>query len=885
MNGERPAGRTTVKQGMRRMRVAASAGVAAALLAGMLAFGGAGAASAQEPELISEKVTTQEEATAEDPGCETVDLGLLESAPGSQLTASGRWSTEDCDSRFRSNHDAHTYQFEIDGTGRIRVDLTSSEADSYLYLLDAEGTRISENDDGGVGALDARIERELEAGVYLIEATTTVGRVRGPAEFELGVTQVDTCEPQALGELIPGQDIEVTGIWTSESCQSTILTGHPSQYFFFSLPEGARVRVDLTSEIGDPVLIVAPIVALRSVVPGQVAHNDDSGGTRSSRIEQYFPADVYGIEATAIQTRDLQGPMVDFTLTVTIVEEEAQQKSPLLKIEEIDIPSEVVAGDPFPINFRVGNLGGDEISDPASNAIVYTVGNYPRTLDFTRDLPFADYWPPGVAYHTNEETASASSISVPEIGTLSLILFRPGPGWIFVGVVSEDGKDDEFGFHGLWHDLMVLSSPAYDPVLVDVDGVVYSVSAALDETADEDEAGTVVTTVTAVDDPEAEIDAETQQRARYAAGVHTQLLDGIFDRPAILGLSQLAEPLEVAVASPSSSGLLETAAPQYAALVRDSGLLEKLADGQAISPIAVEKLVLTLADGALGSYANLAQSWRALLEQVDSDRALSFDEASAVQAQLAYVEHVIAPVVAAGKIVDAARAAELGWDDPEVQAMLSAQPICDTGAGPLSEPLDHAGIEDADALEELDAEMRAALFAYIVAIDNVLCAIENVDAANSRFLERLGLDQSEELLALIEPEVLPEPEEVSEPGPPISLRVMARLGKDGRIEHGVELSSGLQILPERRYLPAETQVGMWYSTLDVELDDTSIGQIRARRLADGRIELGFRDFEANKLVPDIAYLSTDLDEGVWYRSSVIEVQRHPEPARADEAVE
>ena len=102
-----------------------------------------------------------------------VDLGLLDSTPGSQLTASGRWTTEDCDSRFRVNSDAHTYQFEIDATGRIRVDLNSSDADSYLYLLDADGTRISENDDGGVGALDARIERELEAGVYLIEATTT----------------------------------------------------------------------------------------------------------------------------------------------------------------------------------------------------------------------------------------------------------------------------------------------------------------------------------------------------------------------------------------------------------------------------------------------------------------------------------------------------------------------------------------------------------------------------------------------------------------------------------------------------------------------------------------------------------------------------------------
>lgn len=872
-----------MKRAKRTRRTAATAGAVIALLAGVLAFGGAGAASAQEPVLISEEVTAQEEATAEDPNCETVDLGLLDSAPGSQLMASERWSTEDCDSRFRSNSDAHTYQFEIEATGRIRVDLNSPDADSYLYLLDEEGNRITENDDGGVGALGARIERELEAGVYQLEATTTAGRPRGPADFEVVVTLVATCEPEALGALTPEQDFEVTGYWTPESCQSIFLTGHPSRYFVFTLPEGARVRVDLTSEIGDPVLIVAPIIALRSVVPGQVAHNDDAVGTRNSRIEQYFPADVYGIEATTFRTRDLQGPLVDFTLTLTIVDEEVQQNSPLLKIEDVDIPTEVVAGDPLPINFRVGNVGGDEIPDPESSAFVYALGSYPRTFDLSRQLPFVDHWPAGVAYHTSEETASATSTSSPGISTFSLTLYRPGPGSVFVGVVSKDGNDDEFGFHGIWHDLMVLNHPTYEPVEVEVDGVVYLVAAELDD--DMEEVGTVITDVTSLDDQSAEVDPEIQEKARYAAGVRTQLLDGIFSRPAIAGLSESAEPLEVAVASPSSSALLQTAAPRYAALVRDSGLPETLGAGEAISPIAVERLVLAFSDGALGSYAYLAESWRALLERVDSGGALSFDEASAVHAQLAYVENVIAPVVAGGKIVDAAQAAELGWDDPEVQAMLSAQPSCYTGEDPLSEALTLAGIEDADALEELDAEMRAALFAYIVAIDNALCAVADVDAANSRFLERLGLDHSDHLLELIEPEVLPEPEEEPEPDPPISLRITARLGEDGRIEHGVELSSGFQILPERRYLPSDTRLGMWHSTLDVELDDASIGQIHARRLADGRIELGFRDFEGNNLAPDIAYLPADLDEGVWYRSSLLEIPRPPEPAEDGEEAE
>ncbi len=858
----------------------AAAGVVVALLAGVLAIGGAGAASAQEPVLISaDEVTTQEE-----PSCEVVDLGTLDSAPGSSLEASGRWTTDDCDSRFRLDSDAHTYRFEIADTGRIRVDLNSSEADSYLYLLDEDGNRITENDDGGVGALDARIERELQAGVYLIEATTTPGRVRGAADFTVEVTVVATCDPEVLGELTPDQDIEVTGFWTPESCQSIFLTGHPSKYFVFTLPEGARVRVELKSEIGDPVLIVAPIVALRSVVPGQVAHNDDAAGTRDSRIEQYFPADVYGIEATTFRTRDLQGPRVDFTLTVTIVEEEASQRSPLLKIEEIDIPTEVVAGDLFPINYRVGNVGGDEFPDKASNAILYAIG--PRVFDRIGPV-FSNHWPAGVSYHTNEATASATSKTSQQLAPHSVTFWRTGPTWVFTAVAAFDGNEDELGFHGLWHDLLVLSGPTYDPVLVEVDGEVYSVSAELDEDVeDEDEEGTVVTTVSSVDDPEAEVDAATQERAQYAAGVRTQLLDGIFDRPAISGLPESADPTSVTVAGPSSSGLLKTAAPRYAALVRDSGLLEKLAAGETISPKAVEKLVLTLGEGGSGTYAFLAESWRALLERVDGGGALTFDEATALQAQLAYVENVIAPVVAAGEVVKAAQAAELGWDDPRVRIMLSAQPSCYTGEDPLNEPLALAEVEDAEALEQLDAEMRAALFAYIVAIDNVLCAVDDVDAANYRFLERLGLDESEQLLDLIEPEELPDPEEgleeEPEPDPPIALRVMARLGEDGRIEHGVELSSGFEILPERRHLPADAQVGWWYSTLDVELYSTSIGTIHSRRVGDGRVQLGFRDFEGDFVSPDIAFLPADPDEGVWYRSSIIEVPRPPEPAEDEE---
>lgn len=841
------------------LRSTAFSCLAIALIASALAFAGGGAATAQEPVTIQEDVTAQGES---EPSCEPIDLGMLENMPGSSLSASGTWTTQDCDSRFRADSDAHTYRFELDAPGRIRIDLKSSDADSYLYLLDGEGNRISEVDDGSVGRLDARIERQLGAGTYMVEATTTAGRVRGPADFEVVVSQATGCDPVPLGTLTPGQDLEAVGSWTDESCQSIFLTGHPSQYFAFSLPQGARVRIELKSEGGDPVLIVAPLIALQSVAPGQVAHNDDVDGTRNSRVEQYLPPETYGIEATTYRSRDLQGPSYDFTLTLSIVDEEAHQRRPLLKIEDIDIPDEVVAGDPLPINFRVGNVGGDEFPDPASNALLYAIG--PRVFDRAARVP-AHLWPAGVAYHTNEETASATSSAAPEVTPHSVTFSRTGSTWVFTAVITYDGDNNELGFHGLWHDLTVLSGPTYGPVLVEVDGEIYSVS------ADADGQGEVTTTVASVADPAAEVDTAIHEKAQYAAGVRTQLFDGIFERPAISGLAESAEPVEVALEGPSSSALLKTAAPRYAALVRESGLLETLASGEAVSPVAVENLVLTMADGASGTYAFLADSWRALSERVESGGALSFDEATDVQSQLAYVERVIAPVISAGKIVTAARAAEQGWDDPDVQAMLSTQPSCDTGDDPLRDPLELAGLEDADSLVALDTEVRAALFAYIVAIDSVLCTVPSVDAANSRFLERLGLDQSEQLLALIEPDAPVEPEEAPAPEPALALRILARLGDDGRVEYGVELADGSQILPDRRFMPAEARTGAWYSSDDVVLDDGSLGQVRARRLADGRTELGFRLPDGGTASPDIAHMPADPDEGVWYRSSLLEV--------------
>ena len=127
--------------------------------------------------------------------------------------------------------------------------------------------------------------------------------------------------------------------------------------------------------------------------------------------------------------------------------------------------------------------------------------------------------------------------------------------------------------------------------------------------------------------------------------------------------------------------------------------------------------------------------------------------------------------------------------------------------------------------------------------------------------------------------VAPEPPPAVEPEPePVQLRVIARLAEDGRLEHGVELASGEQILPQRRYFVADADDRRWFVSTDVEVDGGSIGMIRARRLDDGRVEFGFVDGEGNEVTPAARYLPAEMPDGVWLRSSEFEV---PPPAPTD----
>lgn len=812
---------------------------AATLFIGFIGLGWYGTANAQE-----------------EPACDAIDLGSIETTSQSLLTANGRWTTEDCDSQFRPGSDAHTYRFSVSEGGRIRIDLESAEGDSFLYLLDEDGSRLADNDDGGAG-LNARVERDLAPGIYLVEATTVGGRKRGPADFSLSISYVAGCDPVNIGSLAPGTDLTASGSWTLDTCGSRFVVQHPAHSYLFDLPQDGRVRIDLTSENGDPVL------SLVSLTEGLIAANDDGGDGRNSRIERFLQAGTYLLEATTYLERDYQPLKADFDLVVHLVDEIATADLPLIKIEEIYTPESVVAGQPFDVHYRLGNVGDGGLADIGGRALVYIVGprifQGPIFITGSEELLQA-----GVTYHTGMQTATAQSVETKLVQPFEVTIGRPGPTWVFVAVITEDRAEEEVSFYGLWQNLMVLGGTTFDRVTVEVDGMKYSVE------AEADEEGVVTTTVTSVADADAEIDPSVRAKAIYTAGVRTQVLDGIFDGPEIAGLPATGRSAQVSLEGVSSNALLQGFAAQYRSAIDASGLAGNLAAEEALNPIDIEDVVLTNARTAAAYSVFLSGNWKSLRASILGGDSLSFQEARDLHAQFSYAVRVLSPAVAAGEAVEAARDADSGWNDPDVEAMvddLTDRTFCGHEAANLQSVFEDAGTTDFAGLATLDAEMRAASPIFGLRNDAVLCAVGEADAENSRFFQGLAIADSDELLeALGYP-----PAAAPTAAPPHRLRIIARLAEDGRIEHGIELASGVQMVPSRRYLPAISPAGDWLVSSDVTANNDPIGRIQSRRLSDGRVEVAFVTAAGETITPNPRFLSADIPEGIWLRSGEFSV--------------
>ena len=102
----------------------------------------------------------------------TASLGTL--SAGNTVSRTGTWSSA-CESGNRFGRSAHYYTFTLSQNSSVTLDLASSAADTYLYVLEGthwSGAVVVRNDDRNGTNRNARIEYPLQAGDYTVEATT-----------------------------------------------------------------------------------------------------------------------------------------------------------------------------------------------------------------------------------------------------------------------------------------------------------------------------------------------------------------------------------------------------------------------------------------------------------------------------------------------------------------------------------------------------------------------------------------------------------------------------------------------------------------------------------------------------------------------------------------
>ncbi len=228
-------------------------------------------------------------------------------------TDEGTWAPG-CSSQERSGSHARYYTLNLEEAAEVTIELTSDDADTYLYLRPGEaitGDFLYENDDIESGNTNSRIVATLSAGTYTIEATTYSAGVTGT--FTLAVTGpsgTTTPGTDECSETLTG-DGSTTGTW-AEPCESDAREGRYARYYTFTLDQQSAVTIDLESDVDTYLYLRSGDARSGATVDG--GENDDiQSGNTNSRITATLAAGTYTIEATTYNP----GETGTFTLTVS----------------------------------------------------------------------------------------------------------------------------------------------------------------------------------------------------------------------------------------------------------------------------------------------------------------------------------------------------------------------------------------------------------------------------------------------------------------------------------------------------------------------------------------------------------------------------------------
>lgn len=198
---------------------------------------------------------------------------------GSWTLSGGRSYTSAGNPRFR---------LSLAQARTVQIDLGSSSVDTYLYLLDAGGSLIDSDDDGGPG-LDSRLSASLSAGDYILVAASYHDHQSGG--FRL---------LSSYGEL----SALAQGSWSSSGGQVLDSTDNPR--FVFDLDAASLVELNLVSSVDTFLYLLDESGTL-------LAYNDDGGAGYNSRLTLQLGAGRYVAVAATYTT----GQSGSFDLTAS----------------------------------------------------------------------------------------------------------------------------------------------------------------------------------------------------------------------------------------------------------------------------------------------------------------------------------------------------------------------------------------------------------------------------------------------------------------------------------------------------------------------------------------------------------------------------------------
>jgi hypothetical protein len=224
-----------------------------------------------------------------------------------------------------------SFTFQITGRAGDQVTLSMARAggdlDSYLYLLDAAGVTLAEDDNGGGGNGDARISFIFpQDGTYIALATRqgqATGTTAGSFLLSLDSTATPLPTPAVLSQkpenLVPLPEIELGATVTGEISNGSFL-----QPYVFQAEAGDELILRLISTSN-----LDPALFLLNANQEPLAENDDlAEGNQNSEIRYTAPESGYYVAVATRFEGETGQTLGSYELSVARAGQEVSGESP-----------------------------------------------------------------------------------------------------------------------------------------------------------------------------------------------------------------------------------------------------------------------------------------------------------------------------------------------------------------------------------------------------------------------------------------------------------------------------------------------------------------------------------------------------------------------------